>query len=232
MTQPPNSDAGNSEYAALPVRRLPFPAKVLFFSLEIAFILALLLWWILDDSIRQSKNLWVCFFYCFPAEFVVATVPHEPVILYFGKFYPAWTVALISVLGTVLTEIINYSVFGFVADLKLFKKMLESKTVRKTVDIFKRAPFLALWVAGFTPIPFYPFRFLVVLAKYPLSLYLLAVVTSRAPRMYLIALAGGIIRFPDYLLIVLMAVLIVAANFPILRKLLKKKRPAAEAPRP
>jgi membrane protein YqaA with SNARE-associated domain len=212
--------------AVAEVRAKPVPGwtKTFVFVVEIAFVAGLLVWWLTSSSLRESKSLWVLFLYCFPAEFIIATVPHEPVLLYFGKFYSPLTVALISVAGTAITEVLNYTVFKYVADLKVFRKMLESRAVQKTVNLFKKAPFAALWVAGFTPIPFYPFRFLAVIARYPIVKYILAVITSRAPRMYLLALAARVIQFPDYALIILMAVLIAAANLPILREVLKKKK--------
>ncbi len=208
----------------------PSRAKTAIFIAEILFIFGLLVFWLSSGAIRQNKSLWVLFFYAFPAEFLIAAVPHEPVLLYFAKFYPALTVALISVAGTALTEILNYTCFRYVMDLRIFQKMLKSKAVSKTVVLFNKAPFLALCVAGLTPIPFYPFRFLVVLAKYPLARYIAAVIVSRTPRMYLIALAGRVVKIPDSLLIILFAVLIVAANIPILRKLWEKRRRRVKSP--
>ena len=208
-------------------RPMPRWVKTLIFVFEIVFVAGLLVLWLASDSVRDSKSLWVLFLYCFPAEFIIATVPHEPVLLYFAKFYSPLTVAAVSVAGTVLTEVLNYTVFKYVADLKLFRKMLASRTVQKTVHLFKKAPFAALWVAGFTPVPFYPFRFLVVIARYPLWKYIAAVITSRAPRMYIIALAARAIRFPDYLILIITGVLIVAANVPIVGKLFKGRRQTA-----
>jgi membrane protein YqaA with SNARE-associated domain len=216
--------------AEVKARTMPAWVKTAIFVFEIVFVGGLLVWWFGSASARASRSLWVLFLYCFPAEFIIATVPHEPVLLYFAKFYPPLTVALISVAGTVLTEILNYTVFKYVADLKVFRKMLASRTVRKSVDLFNKAPFIALWVAGFTPIPFYPFRFLVVIARYPLWKYILAVVTSRAPRMYIIALAARAINFPDYIILIITAVLILAANIPILGKLFRKRTPAEPPP--
>ena len=215
------------------IKAKPMPgwAKALIFAFEIAFVAGLLVWWLTSRSLRESKSLWVLFLYCFPAEFIIATVPHEPVLLYFGKFYSPLTVALISVAGTAITEVLNYTVFKYMADLKMFRKMLESRAVQKTVNLFKKAPFAALWVAGFTPVPFYPFRFLVVISRYPIVKYILAVVTSRAPRMYILALAARAIQFPDYALVLLMAVLIAAANLPILRKVLKREKAIGEPDR-
>lgn len=227
MTEIPNPAPGLEVAPEIKSRPMPPWVKTLIFAFEVAFIAGLLVWWLTSKSVRDSKSLWVLFLYCFPAEFIIATVPHEPVLLYFAKFYSPLTVALISVTGTVLTEIVNYTVFKYMADLKVFRKMLASRVVQKTVHLFNKAPFAALWVAGFTPIPFYPFRFLVVIARYPIAMYLLAVVTSRAPRMYLIALAARAIRFPDYMILVITGVLILAANIPILRKLFKRRRPAA-----
>ena len=83
---------------------------------------------------------------------------------------------------------------------------------------------MTLFVAGFTPVPFYPFRFLVVMARYPRWKYLLAVFLSRTPRFYVLALLGQAIKIPDYLIIVIFIVLIASANIPLLRRFLKKKQ--------
>jgi membrane protein YqaA with SNARE-associated domain len=198
--------------------------KLLIFVGEIALFTGLLIWWLSSPSIRQSKSLWVLFFYSFPAEFLIALVPHEPILLYFGKYYPPLTVALIAVLGTIMTETLNYSVFKFVSDLSLFKKVHQKKAVAKIVDLFRRAPLAAIWVAGFTPVPFYPIRFLVVLSRYPVWKYILGVFLSRAPRFYILAYVGHQINIPDYLLVLLFVVLIASIYFPSLVKYLKNRR--------
>lgn len=192
--------------------------------IEIALFIGLLIWWLSSPSIRQSKSLWVLFFYSFPSEFLIALVPHEPMLLYFGKYYPPLTVALVGVLGTVMTEALNYSVFKFVSDLSLFRKVHQKKAVTKIINLFKRAPFTAIWVAGFTPVPFYPIRFLVVLSRYSVWKYLLGVFLSRAPRFYILAFVGHQINIPDYLLVLLFVVLIAAIYIPTLIKHLKNKR--------
>ncbi len=205
-------------------QRARFFFKTVAFCFEIGLIGGLLFWWLSSDSAQRSQNLWVFFFYSFPAEFLIATVPHEPVLFYFAKFYPPMTIAMVAIAGTAITEVLNYSVFKYVADLRLFQKMLGSQLVSKTVALFNRAPFIALWVAGFTPVPFYPFRFLVVFARYPLWKYIAAVISSRTPRFYLYALLGQAIKLSDYLLLILTAILIIAANVPIIRKVIISRR--------
>ena len=197
--------------------------KTLLFALQISFVLTLLIVWLTSKSLQESKSLWVLFFYSFPSEFLIATVPHEPVLLYFGKFYNPLTVALVAIPSTLLTEMLNYSTFKYITDLKIFSKLLEKKAVQKTVQFFKKAPFLTLWVAGITPIPFYPLRFLVVLAKYPMPKYILAVFLSRFPRFALFAYVGYKIQFPDYMLVALFIILIAIANIAILRSLRERK---------
>jgi membrane protein YqaA with SNARE-associated domain len=213
--------------AALPKmsNRARFIFKTIVFAFEICLIIALIFWWLSSHSAQESQNLWVLFFISFPAEFLIATVPHEPVLLYFAKYYSPLVIALVAVAGTVLVEILNYSVFNYIIDLRLFQKISQNKWVGKMVALFGKAPFAALWVAGFTPIPFYPFRFLVVFAHYPLLKYILAVVLSRTPRFYLLALIGQAIKLSDFLLLIITAILIVAANIPILKKLIKRKQP-------
>lgn len=198
--------------------------RVLIFILEISLFASLLITWLSSDSLQESKNLWVLFFYNFISQFIIAIVPHEPVHLYFSKFYSPLTVTLVSICGTILTEYINYSTFKFVVDIRSFDKIKYSGFLKKIIEIFNKVPFLAIWIAGFSPIPFYPFRFLVVLANYPVYKYLFAVFLSRTPRFFLLALVGHAIQIPDYLLAIFFAVLIIIAVTPIIKKLIFKKK--------
>jgi len=198
--------------------------RIWVFVLEIGFILILLIGWLSSKTLHNSKNLWVLFFYSFPSQFLIAIVPHEPVFFYFSKFYAPLVVTIVSVSSTILTEILNYSAFKFVVDLKSFQKFKYGGFVQKLVKYFNKAPFTALWIAGFTPVPFYPFRFLVVLAHYSLAKYILAVFLSRTPRFFLLAILGYAIKIPDYLLIAIFIGLIIIANYPIIKNLVNKNR--------
>jgi len=199
-------------------------ARACIFIFEITMMLALLIVWLSSKSIQQSKSLYVLFFYSFPSEFLIGLIPHEPILLYYGKFYSPLTVALVSVISTVLAEAMNYSVFYYVSDTKLFEMMKQKRTVRKTIELFNKAPFTAILVTGFTPVPFFPVRFLVVMGKYSILKYMLGVFISRAPRFYLIALIGNTFEIPVIVLIALFVVLIVTAHTSIFRNLFKKEK--------
>lgn len=198
--------------------------KTFLFALQVSFVLILLIVWITSKGLQESKNLWVLFFYSFPSEFLIATVPHEPVLLYFGKFYHPLTVALVAIPSTLLTETLNYSVFKYITDLKIFARLKGKKIVQKTIRFFNKAPFWTLWVAGITPIPFYPLRFLVVIARYPMYKYIVAVFFSRFPRFVILAYIGYKIQIPDYLLVALFVILIAVANISILQSIRSRKR--------
>lgn len=215
-------DSDSSAYSK--TKLLSSRAKIFIFILEISMIIALLVIWLSSGSVQKSKSLTVLFFYCFPSEFLIGLLPHEPILIYYGKFYSPLTVAIVSVFGTVLAEAINYSVFKFVKDIDLFKKLIDKKVVGKIVALFNRAPFAAVLIAGFTPVPFYPFRFLVVMSHYPVQKYLLAVFLSRAPRFFILAQIGYTFNISGAFLIALFIVLVITVNIPLIGNLLKKDR--------
>jgi len=183
----------------------------------------LLVVWLSFPSLQKNKSLWILFFYSFPSEFLIAAVPHEPVIIYFGKFYSPLTVALVAVVSTVATEALNYSAYKYMAALSVLKNIVNIKSVQKIIRLFEKAPFVALIVAGLSPVPFYPFRILVVMARYPLAKYLLAVFLSRFPRFIFLSGIGRIFKIPDYLIIGIVIASIVAIDISVIRNLLKKR---------
>jgi len=194
--------------------------RTLVCALEIGIMLALLAVWLASESVRSSGHLAVLFFYSFPSEFLVGLVPHEPILLYYGGLYRPATVALVAVAGTVLAEMLNYSVFSFFTGTDRYRLLRGRKTVDSIVRLFGRAPFIAILVAGFTPVPFFPVRFLVVMGNYPIMKYALGVFLSRAPRFYILALVGDTFRIPGYVLAALFAGLLILAYTPLVRSAL------------
>jgi len=133
-------------------------------------------------------------------------------------------VALVSAVSTVMAEWINYSVFGYVYDSSAFDAFREKAGVKTIVSLFARYPFYAILVAGFTPIPFFPVRFLVVMSRYSPIKYLAGVFISRAPRFYLLALAGYAFSIPSWLLVTLFVVLFAIAYVPVIRGIVSRTR--------
>jgi len=200
-----------------------FRKRVVLLLSEAAIILALLATWLLVESVRSGKSLIVLFFYSFPSEFLVGLVPHEPVLIYWGGFHPAWVVALVSVVSTVMAEGLNYSAFGLVNEMPAFQAVSAKKPVRDIIRLFDRMPFRAILVAGFTPVPFFPIRFLVVMAEYPVAKYLLAVFLSRAPRFFILAAFGEFFDVPGVILVGLFVGMLALVNVPLVFRFLTRR---------
>jgi uncharacterized membrane protein YdjX (TVP38/TMEM64 family) len=71
-----------------------------------------------------------------------------------------------------------------------------------------RWPFATLVVAGFTPVPFWPFKILCFSVHYPMRKYLLALVTARFPRYLALGWIGAAVNIPNGLLVALFLVMI------------------------
>jgi len=66
-------------------------------------------------------------------------------------------------------------------------KLKRTRSYKYCAWLYNKVAFISLVIAGFTPIPFEPFRFLAVAAKYNRGKYVLAIFIGRAPRYYLLA---------------------------------------------
>lgn len=191
---------------------------------EFVLVGLLLLGWLFLDGVQESRSLWVLYLYSFPSEFLVGLVPHEPALIYFGAYHPAWVVAAVAAAGTALAEALNYSFFSYFYDRPAIRNSYHHPAVRKTVGWFGRAPFAAILFAGFTPAPFFPVRFLVVMTGYPLWKYVAAVLLSRTPRFFLLAAFGGLVDLPLELLGGLFLVMLLSVNLPAVLQLTLRAR--------
>jgi membrane protein YqaA with SNARE-associated domain len=201
-----------------------FNSKLLIAITEIVLLVVLLVLWFSSEAIRQSKSLWILFLFNFPSQFLISVVPYEPVFLYFSKFYHPVTVTAICVIGTLLTEFLNYFTLKFFVDLKKLNKLKYNGIVQKLIEFFNKAPFLALLIAGIIQTPYYPFRFLVVLAEYPIQKYLFAVFVSRVPRYLLLAWLANTIKIPDYILIIFFGLIVMVSIIPLTKNILARQK--------
>lgn len=198
-------------------------ARTFIFIAEIVFVTALAVIWFSLPSFRNNRHLWVLFLYSIPGNFLIDVIPYDPVVILFGSLHDPVLVALAGMAGILVCETINYTLFETIVDLNFFDKILKNVFVSKLINLFNKAPFWTMLIVAFTPIPIYPFRFLVVMARFPLFKYLLALFLGRLPRLYLIALFGHVVDLPWYAYLVIFLVSTLLMYFPLL-KLIPKKR--------
>jgi membrane protein YqaA with SNARE-associated domain len=191
--------------------------RTLIFVAEMVFVAALFVIYFSSTSLRSSKHLWVLFLYSIPGNFLIDVIPYDPAVIFFSRFHDPLLVALVGVAGIMVSEAINYTFFEYVVDLKYFDRILKNKLVSKLIGLFNKAPFWTMLIVAFTPVPIYPFRFLVVMARFPILKYLLALLIGRLPRLYLIALFGNTIHLQGYVYLIIFIVMAVLMYIPLIK---------------
>ena len=148
----------------------------------------------------RSRSYLYLAFYAIPANTAITVFPHEPVLIYFGKFANVWVTAAAATAGTVAAGFMDHTVFTPLLNLEGRQAWKEKDLYRRAAEWFGRWPFPTLVLAGFTPVPFWPFKFLTFSAHYPLSRYLVALVVGRFPRYVILAWVGQALEVPNWIL--------------------------------
>jgi hypothetical protein len=115
---------------------------------------------------------------------------YEPILMLFGRLYEPWLVAVVGVTGTIYVEYLNYHVYGHITHMGPLRRMQESAVVRKILTWFERAPFLTVWVCSWSPLPYWPVRFISPMVGYDVRRHLLATFLGRFPRLWFFAALG------------------------------------------
>ena len=205
-------------------KTIPPRVRTVIFVAEIIFVVALAIIYFSSSSLKSDRHLWVLFLYSIPGNFLIDVIPYDPVLIFFARFHEPVIISFVGVAGILISEAINYTVFEYIVDMKFFDRVLELKFIAKLIRLFNKAPFWTMLIVAFTPIPIYPFRFLVVMARFPLHLYLLTLFLGRLPRLYLLALFGHTVELPGYVYLIIFIVLSVLMYFPLVKLLPKKQK--------
>jgi membrane protein YqaA with SNARE-associated domain len=150
-------------------------------------------------------------------------VPHEPIILYYGKFVPPLIVTVVALAGTLWAEYLNYSLVQLFFHIPKLSQLKKNHIFQKTIKYFLKAPFWSTVIAAVTPVPFYPFRIVASAANYPAKRYIAAVALGRAPRFYVLAYFGHAVLLPNDIIILIFVLLFI---FLIISWFRRKKSPA------
>jgi uncharacterized membrane protein YdjX (TVP38/TMEM64 family) len=121
---------------------------------------------------------------------------YEPILMILGRLYPALGVAAIGTAGIVYIEAINYVLYRKMFAWKGADRVRESRMVTWSIRQFRRAPFLTVWLCGWSPLPYWVVRFLAPMVGYPLRPYLVATALGRFPRLWFFATLGTLLRIP------------------------------------
>jgi uncharacterized membrane protein YdjX (TVP38/TMEM64 family) len=136
---------------------------------------------------------------------------YEPVLMVTGRVYDPVLVAAVGITGTLYIEYINYYLYrAAVLHPRLFKAR-ESALVRKTVALFAKSPFFAVWLCAWSPLPYWAVRFLAPLSGYPVRPYLVATFLGRGPRLWFFAALGPLVPVSTQWLVMVTVTMIAIA---------------------
>lgn len=166
----------------------------------IMLALALVALVLMLQDFSTSSYLYLAF-YAIPANSAISVFPHEPVVIWYGSQGSILWTAVAASVGTLVAGFLDHSVFVPVMNLKGLTGYKEKAWYQKAAGLFMKYPFAVIVVTGFTPIPFFPFKFLSFSLHYPLWKYLTALLMGRFPRYVLLAWIGYMIHIPGWLLI-------------------------------
>ena len=164
---------------------------------------------IISNSDEIIHPLWNFFIYSIPSNAAISVFPHEPILIYLGNSYDPIILAIIGTMGTIVAGLLDHLVFVPLFSLKSLEFMQRFKGYRRAKKWFNIQPFLTLTIAGFSPVPFSPFKILAFTSQYPLLRYIGSLVAGRMPRYYLLALFGGFFKVPNWILISLTLIIFV-----------------------
>jgi membrane protein YqaA with SNARE-associated domain len=146
----------------------------------------------------SSQSYLYLVFYAVPANSAISVFPHEPVVVWYGSQGSIWWTAVAASIGTMVAGYLDHSVFTPVMNLKGLTGYKEKGWYQKAARLFGKYPFAVLVAAGFTPVPFFPFKFLSFSIHYPLKKYLSALLIARFPRYLLLAYIGSFFEIPSW----------------------------------
>ena len=128
-------------------------------------------------------------------------LPTPQIILDYGGRFDPILIAIVGAIGTCMAGLIDYTVITYVFEYKKFTTLKQTKTYKYCAWLYNKVAFISLVIAGFTPIPFEPFRFLAAATQYNRGRYVLAILIGRAPRYYLLAKLQRMFHIPRSILI-------------------------------
>ncbi len=140
---------------------------------------------------------------------VVVPAMFEPLLMVTGRIYPPLLVALVAVAGNLYMDNINYYLFGAAIRHPRLEKARNSRLVQRTLALFQRSPFFAVWLCSWSPIPYWIVSTLAPLSRYPKRKFLVATFLGRFPRVWFFASLGLVVPISSQILVTYVACAIV-----------------------
>lgn len=149
---------------------------------------------------------------------------YEPVLMVAGRAYPPLLVALVGIAGILAVEFLNYHLYRAAVLHPRLGPARRSRLVRRTVTLFERSPFFAVWLCAWSPLPYWAVRVLAPLSGYPVGRYLFATFLGRAPRLWFFAALGPVVPVSTQLLVTAIVTMLAVALGIVVRRVLVRRQ--------
>ena len=161
---------------------------------------------------------------------VVVPAMFEPLLMVTGRIYPPFVVAVVAVIGNLYMDNINYHLFGAAIRHPKLEQARNSRLVQRTLVLFQRSPFFAVWLCSWSPIPYWIVSTLAPLSRYSKRKYLFATFLGRFPRVWFFAALGLVVPISSQLLFTYVACAIVVGTAVIVLRRRGAMRPEGAPP--
>ncbi|HVH09097.1 MAG TPA: VTT domain-containing protein [Gemmatimonadales bacterium] len=149
---------------------------------------------------------------------IVLPAAFEPMLMVAGRLYPALLVTLVGVAGNLYMDYVNYHLYGAALAHSRLERARGSRIVQRTLALFQRSPFFAVWLCSWSPLPYWIVCTLAPLSRYPMTRFLFATFLGRAPRVWCFAALGRALPVSTQLLATAVAVALAIGLVVALRK--------------
>ena len=159
------------------------------------------------------------------ANVYICVVPHEPLLLYYGKICGYWGASVVSAYGAFAAGVIDYETLRpFFRHDRVRKLYADRPSYKIGVRWFYKMPFLVMFLAALTPAPLFPFKFMAFSSGYGKYRYLAAVTLGRFPRYLLYTWVADRWNIPNWAIIALVLLTAAAAGWGFLRAKWKSRQ--------
>jgi hypothetical protein len=114
----------------------------------------------------------------------------EPVVMILGRLHSPLLVAAIVTGAGLWVEFLSYHLYRLLMSTAPARGFREGRVVVGLERLFGRAPFFAVWVSSWSPLPFWVVRILAALRGYGMPRYLAAIALGRLPKFWIFAALG------------------------------------------
>lgn len=173
---------------------------------------------------HQYANHIYLFFFSIPTNSLFF-IPHEPMILYYGKILHPETVMIVGAMGATVATLFDYFVIEAAFRAKKIEQLKKTKLLDRSIHYFKKMPFITIFMFGVGLLPFlHIIKILVPASKYSKTKYCISFFIGRSIRFYVLAMFGYVLQIPNWLILLIGIVMLIIATYTGTKLIIRRRK--------